>query len=148
MDLYDGKYTKGGQQIEVDAPYDRMPIYVKAGAIIPYGPEIQFTTEKPADKITLYVYEGQDGEFDLYEDENTNYNYEQGKYALIPLRYNDQSGELNIGEQQGETFEGRLEERTFNIIYVRKNQPRALDFDLKADQSVEYSGKEKTVRLK
>ena len=90
-DLYSGKYFDGGQTINADAPYERMPVFVKEGSIIPTGPDIQYTNEKPADIITLFVYTGKDASFNLYEDEDTNYNYEQGKYAIIPITYNEQS---------------------------------------------------------
>ncbi|KEO73798.1 TIM-barrel domain-containing protein [Anditalea andensis] len=147
-DLYHGKYTEGGQRIEVDAPYERMPIYVKAGSILPFGPEIQYSTEKVAEEIMVYVYEGQNGDFTLYEDENTNYNYEEGKYLKIPIRYDDQSGELTFGDKQGESFDGRLDNRTFQIVYVRKNHPRALDFEIVADHKIVYNGTTTTVRLR
>ncbi|WP_114783301.1 glycoside hydrolase family 31 protein [Botryobacter ruber] len=145
--LYDGRYTPGGQQLTAAAPYETMPIYVKAGAIIPYGPELQYTGEKPADIITLYVYSGQDGRFELYEDENTNYNYEKGKFATIPFTYNDAKKQLTIGRREG-SFEGMLQNRTFNIIYVDSNKPRKLDFEAKPDKVVQYSGKAKTVKLR
>ena len=77
-DLYSGKWYAGGQKIVADAPYERMPVFVKAGSIIPFGPELQYTSEKPADTITLNIYTGADASFNLYEDEGTNYNYEKG----------------------------------------------------------------------
>ena len=88
-DLYSGKYYAGGQKIIADAPYERMPVFVKAGSIIPFGPELQYTSEKPADTITLYVYTGADASFNLYEDEGTNYNYEKGAFSVIPIKYNE-----------------------------------------------------------
>jgi alpha-D-xyloside xylohydrolase len=106
-DLYSGKYTAGGKAITADAPYERMPVFVKAGSIVPTGPDVQYTDEKPADVITLFVYAGKDGSFNLYEDEGTNYNYEQGKYSIIPITYNDQTKTLAIGKRQG-SFTGML----------------------------------------
>ena len=82
-DLYSGKWYAGGQKIIADAPYERMPVFVKAGSIIPFGPELQYTSEKPADTITLNIYTGADASFNLYEDEGTNYNYEKGAFALF-----------------------------------------------------------------
>jgi len=145
--LYNGNYQQGGQQITADAPYERMPIFVKAGAILPFGPEIEYTGQKPADEITLYVYGGQDGQFTLYEDENTNYNYEKGKFANIPITYNETSKTLTIGKRQG-VFDGMLKNRTFNVIYVNQNKAKPLAFDATPDQVIKYSGKEKSVKLK
>ncbi|PRY10720.1 alpha-D-xyloside xylohydrolase [Pontibacter ummariensis] len=144
--LYTGAYQSGGKQIVADAPYEQMPIFVKEGAILPFGPEIEYTTEKPADEITLYVYGGKDASFDLYEDENTNYNYEKGKFASIPISYNEASRTLTIGQQQGE-FEGMLQNRTFNVLYVRPDKPRALQLDAKPDKVISYSGKATSVKL-
>jgi alpha-D-xyloside xylohydrolase len=98
-----------------------MPLYVRAGSIVPFGPEIQWSDEKPAEVIDLYVYQGADGEFTLYEDENVNYNYEKGAYAMIDFSYDDSMRLLSISEYKGGDFPGRLEERTFNIIPVSKN---------------------------
>ena len=93
-DLYTGDYIQGGQRIVVDAPYERMPVFVREGSIIPFGPEMEWSDEKPASLINLYVYEGADGQFKLYEDEGTNYNYEKGKYATINISYDDASKTL------------------------------------------------------
>ena len=73
--------------LTVAAPYERIPVYVPAGSILPIGPELQYTDEHPADTISLYVYAGADGHFQLYEDEGTNYNYEKGHYATIDFTY-------------------------------------------------------------
>ncbi|MFT2009951.1 TIM-barrel domain-containing protein [Pontibacter sp. 13R65] len=144
--LYDGKYQEGGQQITAPAPYETMPIYVKAGAILPFGPDLQYTSEKPADVITLYVYGGQDGQFNLYEDEATNYNYEKGAFTNIPITYNDATKKLTIGKREG-SFADMLQNRTFHIVYVNQSKPQALNFEAKPAQTVKYNGKPKTVRL-
>jgi alpha-D-xyloside xylohydrolase len=145
--LYDGSYQQGGRHITADAPYERMPLFVKEGAILPYGPEIQYTTEKPAETITLYVYAGKDGSFELYEDENTNYNYEDGKFSTIPFTYNEKNKTLTIGARKG-GFEGMLDKRTFNIVYVSPKKAKNLQFDAKPDQVVNYNGSTKTVKLR
>ena len=108
-DFYTGKAMKSGRQT-VDAPYERIPLFVRQGAIIPFGPDMQYSTEKPADNLTLYVYKGQDGSFALYEDENENYNYEKGNYTLIPISYDDKTGVLTIDDRQGE-YHGMLKEQ-------------------------------------
>ncbi len=131
-DFYSNEFVEGGQAMTVAAPYDRMPLYVRAGAIVPFGPEIQWSDEKPADVIDLYVYQGADGEFTLYEDENVNYNYEKGAYSKIAFSYDDRMKLLSIEERDGE-FPGMLEERTFNIIPVSKN-------GVGKTQTVKYNG--------
>ncbi len=119
-DFYTGRYQEGGVRRTVDAPYGRVPLYVRAGSVVPFGPDMQWSDEKPADVIDLYVYQGADGSFTLYEDENVNYNYEKGAYAMIDFTYDDSMRLLSIGECKGE-FPGRLEERTFNVIPVSKD---------------------------
>ena len=101
-------------------PYERMPLYVRAGSIVPVGPDMQWSDEKPADVIDVYVYQGADGKFTLYEDENVNYNYEKGACSTIDFSYDDSAGVLFIGERRG-SFPGMLMERTFNIIPVSRN---------------------------
>ncbi|MDE6693806.1 MAG: DUF5110 domain-containing protein, partial [Muribaculaceae bacterium] len=91
-DFYSGKAIDGGVTAKVDAPYERIPLYVRSGSIVPVGPEMQYSDEKPAENITLYVYAGENGDFTLYEDENVNYNYEKGQYAMIPMTYDDATG--------------------------------------------------------
>ncbi len=145
-DLYTGEHINGGQTLIVDAPYDRMPVYVREGSIIPYGPEMQYADEKPADDITLYVYGGRDAQFQLYEDEGTNYNYEKGKYVTIDITYNDASRTLTIGKQNGK-YQGVPKSRTFRVVYVTKDKARALDFTPADAQTVTYTGKATTVTL-
>ena len=143
-DFYTGKYMESGKQT-VDAPYERMPLYVCEGSIIPYGPDMQYSDEKPAENITLYIYQGKDGEFTLYEDENVNYNYEKGAYAMIPFTYNDTEGTLTIGDRLGE-FPDMLKERTFNVVVVNKDKPQV--FNLKAKGLVvKYDGTKQVVKL-
>lgn len=144
-DLYSGKYFDGGQKINADAPYERMPVFVKEGSIIPFGVDLQYTNEKPQDKITLYVYTGKDAQFELYEDEDTNYNYEQGKYSVIPISYNESTKTLTIGKRGG-GFNGMLAKRTFNIVWITKEKAVALNFDT-SDKSVSYNGDEVSVQM-
>jgi alpha-D-xyloside xylohydrolase len=143
-DFYTGKFFDGGQTIQVDAPLERMPLFVKAGAIIPAGPEIQYSTEKPADPITLYVFGGADATFTLYEDENTNYNYENGAFSTIEFKYSEESKTLTIADRKG-SFPGMLQDRKFEIVWVSDHQ---VGVGLKAQphQVVAYNGKEISVR--
>ena len=145
-DLYTGEHIMGGQRLVVDAPYERIPVYVREGSIIPYGPEMQYSDERPAADITLYVYAGSNGEFQLYEDEGTNYNYEKGKCATIQLSYDDAAKTLTIGQRQG-SFNGMLKERRFRVVYVTPDQPRVLDFEPQDVTVVNYKGTEVVVRL-
>lgn len=154
-EAYSGTVIKGGQTQQVNAPYERIPLYIPSGSIIPYNPKnLQYTDEQPADTLTLYVYAGKDGKFTLYEDESTNYNYEKGKYAMIPIQYNEAKRELIIGERKGE-FKGMLRERTFQVVYVTPNAPVPLGgFGVKKRTSeitpmvsVNYKGSAKTLKL-
>ena len=144
--LYTGEHVDGGQRLVVDAPYEQIPVYVREGSIIPFGPEMQYTTEKPAELINLYVYAGRDGEFELYEDEGTNYNYERGKYATIEIAYDDDAKTVTIGQRRG-SFPGMLKQRRFNIVLISKDAPKPLNLDNPEGRMVEYSGKEVTVKL-
>jgi alpha-D-xyloside xylohydrolase len=140
-DLYTGKYIDGGQKLAVDAPYERIPLFVREGSILPFGPEIQYTAEKKADVITLFVYTGKNAEFTLYEDEGINYNYEKGKYSTIKIGYNEEIGELTIGAISG-SFEGMLQTRKFNIVWVSKDKPVSFDLSKNPGNPVLYEGKE------
>lgn len=145
-DLYTGSYVKGGRQLTVQAPYEQIPVFVRAGSIIPFGPAMEWSDEKPAETINLYVYQGADGQFDLYEDEGTNYNYEKGDYALIPIRYDQASKKLTIGKRQGQ-FKGMLQNRHFNVVVVNPENPQTLNLETPAGQLVEYKGDEISVNL-
>lgn len=145
-DLYTGKYTTGGQYVTVDAPYETMPVFVKEGAIIPAGPAIQFTGEKPADPITLYIYAGKDGSFTLYEDENLNYNYEKNAFAAITFNYNEAAKTLTIDDRKG-NFNGMLKKRIFYIRLITKEQPAGIDFEERKGLKITYTGKKQAVKL-
>jgi len=138
-DFWTGAALSGGQTVDAPAPYDSLPLYIKAGSIIPFGPELQYTDEKPADPITLYVYAGADGAFTLYEDEGTNYNYEKGAFSRIPLMWNDAARTLTIGKREG-SFQGMLGERTFNVILVSKSSPTGFSLSPQAERSIHYQG--------
>ena len=139
--FYSGDYLNGGQNIETDAPYERMPLFVREGSIIPVGPAIQYTDEKQADPLTLFVYTGRDCAFTLYEDEGINYNYEQGACGTIRFSYNNSTGELTIGERKGE-FDGMLRSRTFGIVWITKDKPVPFNPEIRPHSSVIYDGKE------
>ncbi len=145
--LYTGEYCKGGQTMTANAPYNRIPVFVKAGSILPFGPELQYAEQKPANPITLYVYDGNDARFTLYEDEGNNYDYQKGKYSEISLTYKTQTGILTIGNQKG-SYPGMPEKRTFRVIFVSRSSPRALHLNEKPDEIIQYKGKKKEIKLK
>jgi alpha-D-xyloside xylohydrolase len=143
--LYDGEFIEGGQSLVVDAPFERIPVFVREGSIVPFGPEIQYSSEKPASEITLYVYAGRNGQFQLYEDEGTNYDYEKGKYATIDISYDDASKNVSFSQRKG-SFSGMLKSRTFKIVLVTKDNAQPLDFNA-AGKVVTYTGKAVSVKL-
>ena len=145
-DFYTGQHIEGGQTLVVDAPYERIPVFVREGAIIPFGPEMEWCDEKPAELINLYIYEGADGQFQLYEDEGTNYNYEKGKYATIDITYDDSSKTVSFGQRKG-SFNGMLKDRRFNIVLVKKDTPVELNLENPKGMMVNYSGKSTQVKL-
>ena len=146
-DLYSGKFVNGGQRVAAEAPYERMPVYVKEGSILALGPDLQYTGERPADTITLRVYTGRDAVFSLYEDEGTNYNYEKGNYAVIPVRYEEAKGRLVIGAREGQ-FEGMLRRRVFRIEWVGPGSGRGIDGGQGTAVPVTYDGRTKTIFYK
>jgi alpha-D-xyloside xylohydrolase len=141
-DWYDfntGQFYTGGQSLTAEAPLSRMPMFVRAGSILPVGPALQYTGEHPATPITLYVYAGANGSFSLYEDDGLSNGYARGQFSRIPISYNDKTGTLVIGARTGQ-FPGMLTQRTFNIRWMGPAKPRALDFSAAADRTVSYSG--------
>ena len=119
--LYTGEIIEGGQKLSVDAPYERMPLYVREGSILPAGPEIEYTNQKPDAPIDIYVYTGKDGSFELYEDESTNYNYEKGKFSTIRFEYSEKDNTLNVLPREGE-FDGMTQNREFRVYKLSRGQ--------------------------
>jgi alpha-D-xyloside xylohydrolase len=144
-DLYSGKWYAGGQKMMADAPYERMPVFVKAGSIIPFGPALQYTAEKPADTITINIYAGANASFNLYEDEGINYNYEKGAFSIIPILYNEATKQVTVGKREG-GFNGMLQKRTFHINLIAPGKTKQLEMDT-FDREVLYDGKHIEVKL-
>ena len=134
-DFWTGKAYKGGQDIAIQTVFDRVPMFVKAGSILPLGPEMQYVGEKPWDNLELRVYPGADGDFLLYEDEGDNYNYEKGVYSTISFHWDNRTHTLTIGDRQGH-FPGMLQTRRFNIVLPDGRQ-----------KSVTYNGAAQSVRM-
>ena len=145
-DFWTGKKFAGGQALEADAPIDKIPLFVKAGSLVPMGPLVQYATEKPADPVELRIYPGADGSFELYEDENDNYNYEKGKYATILLSWNDKTHQLSFAERRG-SYPGMPAKRTFKIVVVGQNQGVGVGMSLKTEKTVIFDGKAMVVKI-
>ncbi len=143
-DFWNGNSVVGPQNVDTAAPLGRIPLYIRAGSILPLGPEVEWSTEKAEDPIELRIYPGTDGDFMIYEDENDNYDYEKGVYATIPLHWNDAKQTLTIGDRKGE-FPGMLRTRTFQIVFVGQNHGVGVRPTDRPDKVVEYSGKELVV---
>lgn len=147
-DFYTGASHAGGQTIVADAPYDKIPVFIPEGAILPIGPEMQWSDEKKPELIDLYVYAGKDGSYTLYEDEGTNYNYEKGKYAVIDFKYDDARKQVTIGARKG-SFDGMLQKRRFNIILVDQKKQQGVNLAKSPKgKVVKYAGQAITVKLK
>jgi alpha-D-xyloside xylohydrolase len=146
IDFWTGEKQSGGQTINREVPLDLIPLYVKAGSILPIGPKVQYATEKSWENLEIRVYEGANGEFSLYEDENDNYNYEKGAYSTITFNWNNAKKELTINDRKG-SFNGMLKERKFNIVKVSKNKGTGLESVEKFDNVVSYTGKKLVVKL-
>jgi alpha-D-xyloside xylohydrolase len=141
FDFWMGTAVLGPRAIDAPAPIDRIPLYVRAGSILPIGPEVEFASEKSADPLEIRVYPGANGNFTLYEDENDNYNYEKGVFSTIPFLWDDAAHVLTIGERSG-SFPGMLASRTFHIVFVGTNHGVGADFTEHADKTVTYAGKQ------
>ena len=138
-DFWRGKHYEGGKSYTVSAPLDEMPIFVKAGSIIPFGPELQYTTEKKPNPILLKIYGGSNAEFTLYEDEGVNYNYENEKFSNIRATWNDEMNQLNISDRKG-AFEGMLENRKFDIQIISTDKPVGYNQENNPSKNLDYSG--------
>ncbi len=144
--VYNGDYLKGGQSITADAPYERMPIFAKAGSIVLVGPEIEYTNEKPDAPIKVYVYTGEDASFKMYEDEGLNFNYEKGKYAWIPFKWTEKDKVLTIENRDGE-FANMVKDRVFEVVFVSKDNKETFDFKSVKGKKVKYNGTKVEVRM-
>jgi len=140
-DFWTGSSIDGGNMVDAAAPLDHMPLYIRAGSIVPMGPDLEWSTQNPEDPTEVRVYRGADGNFTIYEDENDTYNYEKGAYTTIPLHWDDAKRSLTIGERHGQ-FPEMLQSRTFRVTFVRENHGVGVDDTENADKVVTYSGKE------
>ncbi len=137
-DFWTGKRLKGGQTVTLQTQLDRVPMFLRAGSILPLGEEMQYVSEKPWDNLEIRVYPGTDGTFTLYEDEGDNYNYEKGQYTEIAFHWADAKRTLTISPRKGQ-FPGMLQQRRFTIVLPGQS--------LSEGKTVEYNGQEITVKL-
>ncbi len=144
-DFYTGACLSGKRRFVADAPYERIPLYVRGGSILPVGPEMEWCDEKPADNLLLLVYAGADASFTLYEDDGLTYGYEKGECSVIPLSWNEQSRTLTIGDRTGR-YPGMLESRRFRVKVVDAAHPFTWNPDVAAEEVV-YEGKSVQVTL-
>jgi alpha-D-xyloside xylohydrolase len=138
-DFWTGEKTEGGKRIQADAPLSKLPLFVRAGSIVPMGPKMEWTTEKAEDPIELRIYPGADGDFQLYEDENDGYAYEKGAHATIALHWDDAAKTLTVGAREG-SFPGMLAKRTFNVVVVKSGHGVGIGETEGAENTVNYEG--------
>lgn len=146
VDFWTNETLEGGQDVQRECPISLIPLYVKAGSILPLGPDVQYATEKKWDNLDLCIYPGADGEFTLYEDEFDNYNYEKGLFSTIRFVWDDARRTLTICNRNGE-FPGMLKRRHFRITLMEPGKPSAEKVMERADRVVRYTGKEMSVKF-
>lgn len=144
-DFWTNEKQQGGRTVNRAVTKDILPLYIKAGSILPFGPKVQYSTEKNWDNLEIRVYPGADGTFTLYEDENDNYNYENGAYATITFRWDDAARRLTIENREG-SFPGMLQNRKFKVI-LADPESGAGDQPMKGGKTVNYTGKKTSVKL-
>ncbi len=138
-DYYTNKAYQGGQEITCETTLDRIPLYVRAGGIVPIGPDVQYATEKAWDNLEVKIYAGSDGSFTFYEDELDNYNYEKGAYTTIGFSWDNKKRQLTIGKRSGK-FPGMLAKRTFRLVLVDGKGKVS-------EKTVSYAGKKVSVKF-
>jgi alpha-D-xyloside xylohydrolase len=146
--FYTGRSIPGGQSVDAAAPYQRIPLFVRGGSIVPIGPAIQHTGNNSHSPVMLDVYTGANGSFSLYEDDGTSRQYLHGQYSRIPFTWNERTRTLTIGAREGNGYSGMAGQRVINIRWMRPGSPRALELDGKADATVTYDGSPVTVRMR
>jgi alpha-D-xyloside xylohydrolase len=146
IDFWSGKSFDGGQSMDVDAPLKRLPVFVKAGSIVPCGPDVEWAEQKPWDALEIRIYPGADGSFTLYEDEGENHHYQNGKCSEIKFAWNDAKKELTISDRDG-AFPGMLNKRAFNVVVVATGKATGIPLSGKIDKMVPYEGQAVTVQF-
>ena len=137
--------VEGGRDVKADAPIDHIPVFVRAGSIVPFGPDVQYSSEKPWDDLEIRVYPGADGQFTLYEDAGDGYGYERGEFSEITFNWDDAQRQLTIGGRKGK-FKGMLKKRTFRLVLIGGQDTRG-DYPLSPTKTIEYGGRLTRVSL-
>jgi len=145
-DFWTGEKMNGGKKTTKETPLDIMPLYIKAGSILPIGPVVQYAEEKKWDELEIRIYPGADGKFVLYEDENDNYNYEKGVYSTITFNWDDKKKLLTINDRNG-AFPGMLESRTFSVIIINGNKAGGENLVFPPGKVISYAGKKVMVKF-
>lgn len=138
-DFWTGAASTGPLDLNAPAPLSRIPLYVRAGSIVPMGPDLQYAEQKPADPIELRVFPGSDGDFTLYEDDNNTYDYEKGAFATIPIHWKDSEHTLTIGNRMGQ-FPEMLESRSFRVVFAGDGHGAGIDPTVQPDRVIRYEG--------
>jgi alpha-D-xyloside xylohydrolase len=144
-DFWSGISCPGGHTVQASAPLDRIPVYVRAGSIVPMGPEVEYAEQDPEGPLELRVYRGTDGSLDLYEDSGDTYDYEKGQHSTIHIRWDDGSGVLTVGARQG-AFPGMPEKMTFQVVWVRSDHGVGIPAVERPDRTLSYTGRSVSVR--
>ena len=145
-DFWTGEKTEGGVSIQAAAPLNRIPLYVRAGSILPLGPDEQYAGEKVGGPIELRIYPGADGSFKLYQDEGDNYNYEKGQHSVIPISWSDSERTLTLGARTG-SYSGMPQEITFHLILTHPGHGVGGAVEEHAEKTVVYRGAEVRVAV-
>ena len=146
VDFWTGRSYSGKETIDAPAPIETLPLYVRAGSIIPMGPYMEYATEKKADQIELRIYPGANGKFVMYEDANDGYEYEKGEYATIEFTWNDAARMLTIEGQKG-SYPGMLAKRSFDVVLVQPDHGTGVEISQHIDKHVDYNGTRLDVKL-
>ncbi|MDP4248299.1 MAG: glycoside hydrolase family 31 protein, partial [Bacteroidota bacterium] len=146
VDFWTGETLEGGQTVDADASIGTLPLYVRAGSIVPLGPDVEYATEPTAKATELRIYPGADGSFPVYEDQGDGYDYEHGAYATYTLSWNDRSHELTVSDRKG-SFPGMRQSTLFHVVLVRPGHGSGPDICADADKRIEYRGQAVTVHL-
>lgn len=144
-DFWNNEKVEGGQTVNRPVSKDILPLYVRSGSILPFGPAVQYSAQKKWDDLEIRIYPGADGTFTLYEDENDNYNYGNGAFSVIRFSWDDSTRRLTLAAREGQ-FDGMLKHRKFRIVLVDETSGTG-DRPMKVGKTVTYDGRQKTVKL-
>jgi alpha-D-xyloside xylohydrolase len=146
-DFWTGARVRGDQRVQGAAPLDRMPLYVKAGSIVPLGPEAEYAEQSPDGPVELRIYRGADGSFNLYNDASDTYAYEKGEHAVIPMHWDDSASTLTLGARVG-SYPGLPPRRTFRVVLVSEGHGAGAQIAATADREIVYEGQRVNITLK